>query len=773
MEPVVLLSQVDKNDIPQVGGKAANLGEMIKAGLPVPTGFVVTAAAYDQFLDASGLRKKVFPLLKDLDVEDTKKLQATAVKIEKLIMAASWPPKLKAKIEEMYEKIGQGLVAARSSATAEDLPGASFAGQQATYLNISGNAALLNAVKRCIASLFGARAIYYRKQQGFKDEDVKIAVPVQRMVESEVSGIMFTADPTTSNLESIVIEAGYGLGEAIVSGSVTPDTYEVNKKTLEITKKEINSQPWAIVYEKSSRTNKHKTVPKAEQKLQKLPDEFIKKLAALGRQIETHYGKPQDTEWAKVGDKLFMIQARPITTLKSSPTPAQSAAANKEEGQSADGAEIILRGAAASLGLTSGPVRIIHKPTEISRVLEGDILVTEMTTPDYVPAMKRAVAIVTDTGGKTSHAAIVSRELGVPCVVGTGTATAVLKEGMIVTVDGNKGVVYKGKVSAPAEAAQTAADSNPEAFSAGFIPTATKVYVNVAEPDVAEKIASQPIDGVGLLRAEFILSDIGEHPKAMLKAGKGKEFTQHLANGIERICRTFFPRPVVYRATDFKTNEYKNLKGGAEFEPDEANPMIGYRGAYRYIKEPEVFDLEVDAILEVRNRELNNLHVMVPFVRSVPEYLAVKEHLERRGLVRSKDFKLWIMVEVPATVILLEEFIAAGIDGVSIGTNDLTQLTLGLDRDNPALAESFDERNPAVVKEITYTVRTCRKHHVTVSVCGQAPSIYPEITELLVRHGATSVSVTPDMIIPTRKLIASVEKRIMLDKELGIGGDEY
>lgn len=767
MKPVLALKEVDRKRLNEVGGKAANLGEMIQAGLPVPDGFVVTAGAYDRFLKANKLPGKIFPLLRHIDVEDTKALQSTAAKIQKMIVAAQWPRDLKSEIEEAYDGVGRGLVAVRSSATAEDLPGASFAGQQVTFLNIAGKPALLNAVKHCFASLFEARAIYYRKQKNFRNESVKLAVPVEKMVESEVAGVMFTADPVSGNQNSIVIEAAFGLGEAVVSGSVTPDHYEVDKKAMKITKLEKAKQEWQISYDKKTHTNKHKSLAAAKGKKQKLPDAVILKLAELAKRVEEHYGAPQDTEWAYYKKNLYLIQARPITTIGADAKRIEAAKDKvKAEVTAPVNAKPILQGAAASIGLASGPVKIIKSPSAIDEVKEGDVLVTEMTTPDYVPAMKRAAAIVTDTGGKTSHAAIVSRELGVPCVVGSGTATSTLKTGQIVTVDGNKGLVYDGAVETASKPVEANGAEAVEAAPATII-TGTKVYVNVAEPEIAEKIASQPVDGVGLLRAEFILSGIGEHPKAMLKAKRGPEFVEKLSDGVSRIARAFAPRPVVYRLTDFKSNEYKNLKGGAKFEPKEENPMIGYRGASRYLAEPEVFDLEIEAIKKVRQSGLTNLNIMIPFVRTVPELSAIKKYLEAHGLVRSEEFKLWIMVEVPSAVIMLDQLIAEGIDGVSIGTNDLTQLTLGTDRDNPLLAKIFDERNPAVVALIRQTIRTCRKRHITCSVCGQAPSLYPEITELFVREGATSVSVTPDMIMTTRKLIASVEQRIMLDRQIG------
>jgi pyruvate,water dikinase len=762
MKQIVWFSEVGKKDIPLVGGKGANLGEMTKAGLPVPPGFVVTADAYFNYVKKSGLEKKLMALLKNCDPENSKKLQSVSRDIKRLIMASPLPKNLEQEIADAYETMGDDIaVAVRSSATAEDLPDASFAGQQATFLNVVGADEVVHAVQRAYASLFEARAIYYRIINKYDHFQVGLAVPVQRMVESEKSGIMFTVDPVSSDTTKIVIEAGWGLGEAIVSGSVTPDRYVVDKETMSIANKELHTQTWKIV--KAPHGDKHLNVPKNEQSVQKLTDDEILALAAIAKKIEKHYGSPQDTEWAIEGSHVYMVQSRPVTTMKdvvsAASTPAQQSSAVSEE-------LIILKGAPASVGSASGPVKIIHKPSEIDKVVEGDVLVTEMTTPDFVPAMRRAAAIVTDTGGRTCHAAIVSRELGIPCVVGSGTATSALKNGQIITVDGQNGVVYKGKVNlggnAPADASAPQL-SGTSVLTEQVPVTGTKVYVNLGEPELAEKVAKLPADGVGLMRAEFIIAGIGEHPRAMLKAGRGQEFTDKLAEGIHTIASAFAPRPVIYRFTDFKTNEYRNLKGGAEFELQENNPMIGYRGACRYIKEPDVFKLELDAIKKVRDGyDLKSLHVMIPFVRTVKEFLEIKALMEASGLKQSNDFKLWIMVEVPSAVILLERFCQAGIDGVSIGSNDLTQLTLGLDRDNQTLAKDFDERDDAVVASLEHICKICRKYNITVSCCGQAPSVFPEITELLVRNGATSVSVSPDVVLSTKKLIASVEKRILL-----------
>lgn len=775
IKQVVWFAEVTKNDIASVGGKGANLGEMSRAGLPVPPGFIITAQAYFRFVKENRLDKFIQKETKGLNPEDSKKLNVIAAQLQKAIKEYQLPKDLVAEIEKAYEEMHGGLVAVRSSATAEDLPGNSFAGQQATFLNIEGKEKLIKAVRECWASLFEARAIYYRTVNKFDHMKVGIAVPVQKMVESEVSGIMFTVDPVNSDTSKIVIDAGLGLGEAIVSGSVTPDHYIVDKQTMSVVSKEVSHQEWQIVQDASGE-NKHVNTPKDKLESQKLTDEQIIKLAEIGKKVEDHYGSPQDTEWAFEKGSFYMVQARPVTTLTGKSSAANNPVDSKAPAASAPAAtpgsdlshaEALLHGAGASVGIKSGPVKVIHHPSEIDKVLAGDVLVTEMTSPDYVPAMKRAVAIVTDTGGRTSHAAIVSRELGIPCVVGSGTATTTLKTGQVVTVDGASGTIYKGKVDLPASAMASIVQARPAGQSAVMsVPiTATKIYLNLAEPEKAEEYAQLPVDGVGLLRAEFIIAGIGEHPQAMMADGRSKEYVQKLAAGISTIAQAFHPRPVVYRFTDFKTNEYKSLKGGEKFEQPENNPMIGFRGASRYTALPEEFALEIEAIKQVRDGlDLKNLHVMIPFVRTIDEYRKVRDLIHQNGLKQGPDFKLWIMCEVPSVVLEIQQYIDEGIDGVSIGSNDLTQLTLGIDRDSAKLASEFDERYPAVMNSMIHVVKACRKGHVTCSICGQAPSVYPEVSEALVRAGVTSLSVAPDVALSTRTLVASVEKKLLLSQ---------
>jgi len=744
---VVWFEEVGKGDIPLVGGKGANLGEMTKAHIPVPPGFIVTARSYFYFLEKANLTAEIHRLLSTLDPNDSQELNRVASKIKNMINAAPMPEEISEEIKKAYQKMGRGLVAVRSSATAEDLPEASFAGQQRTFLNVKGEHGVTAAVQGCWASLFEPRAIFYRAQHGFDHIKIGMAVPVQRMVQSQCSGVLFTLEPVTSDKGKVVIEAVYGLGELIVSGEITPDLYVVEKKGLKILDKKIARQEWQLVRNAKGKrlgeTNVRVPVHKAAQQRQKLSDEDIIALAQIGTQIEELYAFPQDIEWAKENGSLFIVQARPVTAIKPWEAPVEA----KETA-----AKILLTGSPACPGVASGPVKIVEHASEIYRVLKGDVLVAAMTDPDFVPAMKRATAIVTDKGGRTSHAAIVSRELGIPCVVGTGLATQILKPNQVVTVDGSQGRIFEGTVVHEEIYA-------PIISVKARIKTATKVYVNLAEPELAEKVAAQDVDGVGLLRAEFMIAQIGEHPRYILKQRRGHEFVERLAQGVSTFAKAFHPRPVVYRTTDFKTNEYRNLKGGEEFEEVEENPMLGYRGCSRYVKELDVFRLETEMIKRVRET-YNNLWVMIPFVRTVAELGRVMRMLKDEGLRSTDDCKIWMMVEVPSNIFLLDRFINLGIDGISIGSNDLTQLILGIDRDNLKLAEEFDERNEAVMVALRRAIRTSRRRAITSSICGQAPSFYPDLTEKLVEWGITSVSVSPDAIEQTREIIARVEGRL-------------
>jgi len=744
---VVWFEDVGREDIAQVGGKGANLGEMTKAHIPVPPGFIVTAHSYFYFLEKSGLAPKIREMLSDLDPNDSGKLQKAASEIKQMVSGAAMPPEIAQEIAKAYGRLGSGPVAVRSSATAEDLPEASFAGQQSTFLNVMGEKDVIDAVQDCWASLYESRAIFYRVHQGFDHFSVGIAVPVQRMVQSESSGVMFTLDPITSDQSKMVVESVYGLGETIVSGEITPDLYIVDKERMEIIDKKIARQEWQLVRNTQgehdpAKPNMKMPVADALQAEQKVSDEDIIALARIGKRIEEHYSFPQDIEWAKEGGDIFIVQTRPVTTIK---------AAAERNGAVTSEAVHIVTGAPASPGMAAGPVKIISSASEIDKVVEGDVLVAEMTTPDFVPAMKRATAIITDRGGRTCHAAIVSRELGIPCVVGTENATKTLKQGQVVTVDGSGGNIYDGRLVMETQGVPSIVHRAP-------IRTNTRLYVNLAEPDLADRVAQRDVDGVGLLRAEFIVAHIGEHPRHMIDQGRGQEFVDTLTDGVLKFARAFHPRPVVYRTTDFKTNEYRNLKGGDKYEDIEENPMIGYRGCSRYMAEADLFKMEIDMIKRVRE-QYNNLWVMIPFVRTVKQLSLILNKMNEEGLRSAKDFKIWMMAEVPSNVLLIDEFIDTGIDGISIGSNDLTQLILGIDRDNPKLAEDFDERDNAVLSALERLIKTATKRGVTASICGQAPSVYPEFTEKLVRWGITSVSVSPDAIESTRELIARSEGR--------------
>ncbi len=815
MKTVYWFNELSKDSIPEAGGKGANLGEMFQNKFPIPEGFVVSAGAYFDFVNENGLEAVIREKTKGLDVEDNDSLEAASSAIRDAIMAGTMSQDTRAEVVRAYNKLcgaslipteeEQVLVAVRSSATAEDLPEASFAGQQATYLNVKGGDELVDAVKQCWSSLFTNRAVYYRQQKGFDHLKVGIAVVVQRMVQSVRSGVMFTVDPMSQVRDTLVIEAGFGLGEAVVSGAISPDHYEFSKSDGQITRKQVNVQEWMIIKDATGRGDAQVDVPEKIRGVQKLPDAEVVKLAQIGIDIENHYGAPQDIEWAQEGGKLYIVQSRGVTTLDkpgkskaAAPSPAapesatqspsekggEAQVAGDNNGISVDKAKVLLQGLGASPGIAFGPVKIIHSLSELGKVSKGDVLVTEMTTPDFVPAMKRATAIVTNQGGSTCHAAIVSRELGIPCVVGTKTATEVLPDGGVITVDAKRGVVYEGKVAfeetktaTPQEVAAAVVQSKP-------IVTGTKIYVNVAEPDVAERVALQNVDGVGLLRAEFMIANIGKHPKFLLENGRRQEFVDTLANGLRKVCSAFYPRPVIYRATDFKTNEYKNLEGGAKYEPAEENPMIGYRGCARYVKDPEVFKMELEAIKKVREESgMKNLWLMIPFVRTVHEFRVCRNLVREYGLHHSYDFKLGIMCEVPSTVINAEEFCKAGAEFFSIGSNDLTQLTLGVDRDNATMADTFDERDPSVLKSVKHVIEACHKHGVKIGICGQAPSVYPEFAEAIVEYGIDSISCNPDVIDVTRKIVSSAEKKVelkrvnaiyeMLSKQNGVKEPEF
>lgn len=771
MKNIMWFEELSKSNLIEAGGKGANLGEMSRAGFPIPPGFVVTTGAYFKHLEQNNLKPEMISILQNLDVNDNDKLNLASEKIQALIMAGRMSDEIRNEILSYYKRLNERAgretyVAVRSSASAEDLPTASFAGQQSTYLNIKGSDALIEAVKKCWASLFEPRAMYYRVHNNFEHMKVGLAAVVQMMVQSEKAGVIFTVDPLYQDPNLLSMEAGYGLGETVVSGQITPDTYRFDKPSMKIVDKIISKQKWMLI--KLKEKNERVEIKDEMQAKQKLSDSEIIDLAKISMSIEQHYGFPQDIEYAVEKGNLYIVQSRPITTLDKGKAGEKSMEKGEETRTEAKGAvdiskaTILVKGLGASPGIGTGKVKLLLSSKEISRMERGDILVTEMTTPDFVPAMKKSSAIVTNTGGTTSHAAIVSRELGIPCIVGSGNATEVLKEGMDVTVDGTHGIVYDGIVAMTKEETK---GEKPAYLTEVVTITGTKIYVNLAEVELAEKVSKLPVDGLGLLRAEFMIAGIGHHPRWMMENGRQQEFVDKLAEGLRRFAAAFYPRPVVYRATDFKTNEYRNLEGGEKYEPQEANPMMGYRGASRYISEPDVFKMELEAIKKVRETfGLRNLWLMIPFIRRVGELRAIKDIMRSVGMYQTRDFKLWIMVEVPSTVFLIDKFCEEGIDGVSIGTNDLTQLILGIDRDNATLAKGFDERNEAVLRALKHVLETCNKYGVTSSLCGQAPSVYPEFAEKLVEFGITSMSVNPDAVERTRKIVASAEQRIILKR---------
>jgi len=748
---VLWFDDITEDDLNHVGGKGLNLGLMVKQDFPIPPGYVITADTYFKFIEETNLKDKIRKILSSIDVEETEELQEASKKIEAAILEKDFTDELKTTFLEEFDKLKGGAkelyTAVRSSATAEDLPNASFAGQQETYLGVDRNN-YLDAIKKCWASLFTARAIYYRENNDFSHMKVGIAVIVQKLIDAEVSGVVFTQEPSTGE-NVIIIEAGIGLGEAVVSGSITPDTYKVAPNGWTIKNKEISKQSFKIIREGNK--TKRVEISKEEGKKQKLPDEKIIKLAKICQDIEDYYEEGQDIEWA-YSDKLYIVQSRPITTIKAKEEPKTEEVSGK----------ILFKGLAASPGIGHGPVKIIKDASELSKIKEGDVLVTTMTTPDMVPGMKRAAAILTDEGGMTSHAAIVSRELGVPCIVGTSEATDTLKNGEKITIDGKQGIVYEGIVSELVEK-QEQKQEKKQIQEAPII-TGTKVYVNLSSPEAAGAVAKRNVDGVGLFRAEFIAAGIGMHPNKAIDQGRQVEWIDKIADGIKTVASEFNPRPVIYRTLDFKTNEYRALPGGKKYEPKENNPMIGYRGCFRNINDREVFEMELSAIKKVRKKyNLKNLFVMIPFVRTIKEIQEVIKIMKENHIERNRDFKLWIMVEVPSTVLLIDEFLDY-VDGVSIGSNDLTQLILGVDRDNEHLSDLFDERDPAVLKGIKIIIDACNKKNKTVSICGQAPSVYEEIVVFLVKNGVTSVSVNPDAIETTRNMIAKTEQKIILDK---------
>lgn len=803
--------------MPTVGGKNASLGEMYRhlttKGVKIPNGFAITAQGYQYFLKKNNLNEEMAKILEGLDTKDIENLRERGAKLRELILTASFPEDLQTEIISAYQKLGANDVAVRSSATAEDLPDASFAGQQETYLNIRGNYHLLESVKKCFASLFTDRAISYRIDKGFDNLSVYLSVGVQEMIRSDKasSGVMFTIDTESGHPDMIVINAVWGLGEYIVQGTVNPDEYYVHKPTLKlgyrsIVAKTLGSKSRKLVYSAGGAnvSTKDMKVPKEEQRKYALTDDEVLELARWGLIIEEHYSakrghhQPMDIEWAKDGrtGELFIVQARPETVHSTK-------AKNIIEEYILEGkGKVLVAGASVGSKIAAGTARVIIDVGDIDQFQAGEVLVTEMTDPDWEPIMKKAAAIVTNSGGRTSHAAIVSRELGLPCVVGTGTATKAIKSGEKVTVccaEGESGKVYQGVLKFTIRTIKLD----------DVAKTKTKILMNIGDPDVAFGYSQIPNDGVGLARLEFIIANaVKVHPLALLDfkneckvafpSGakrrsqdlnssvcrtiaeltygykvKSDFFVDKLALGVGRIAAAFYPREVILRFSDFKSNEYANLLGGEAYEPKEENPMIGWRGASRYYTPAfrPAFDLECLAIRRVREEMgLYNLAVMIPFCRTIVEGQKVIDILKENKVLPAKSdgnknrLKIYVMCEIPSNVILAEDF-ADLFDGFSIGSNDLTQLTLGVDRDSDLVAHVYDERNPAVKKLVAEVIKKARSKGKKVGICGQAPSDFPDFAEFLVEEGIDSISLNPDTVVSTRLLIAKVEERLKKKKK--------
>ncbi len=778
---VIAFDQLRMTDVGEVGGKNASLGEMISqlasSGVRVPGGFATTAAAYREFLAYQGLAERINSALDALDVDDVDALARTGAQIRRWVVDTPFPPQLEAEIKAHYEALiatsgPDASFAVRSSATAEDLPDASFAGQQETFLNIQGYENILHAIKEVFASLYNDRAIAYRVHKGFAHADVALSAGVQRMVRSDTgaAGVMFTIDTESGFRDVVFITASYGLGETVVQGAVNPDEFYVHKPTLAegrpaLIRRSLGSKMIKMVFaekQEAGKSTRTVDVDEAERHVFSISDDDVLELARYAMIIEKHYGRPMDIEWGKDGrdGRIYILQARP-ETVKSQ----EGAGSRVEKYKLKQFGKVLASGRAIGQKIGIGPVRVVKDPAEMNRVQQGDVLVADMTDPNWEPVMKRAAAIVTNRGGRTCHAAIIARELGIPAIVGCGDATAVLEEGETVTVscaEGDTGHVYRGRLEF--EVSTQDMGNLPE------LPV--KIMMNVGNPELAFEFAQTPNAGVGLARVEFVINNmIGVHPKAILEYSEMKEslreeiarrargygsptdfFVEKLVEGVATIAAAFWPKPVIVRMSDFKSNEYRKLLGGEIYEPEEENPMLGFRGASRYIAHSfrDCFELECRAMKKVRDvLGLTNVELMIPFVRNLDEGRAVVDLLAENGLRKGENgLRVIMMCEIPSNALLAEQFLEI-FDGFSIGSNDLTQLTLGLDRDSGLVAHSFDERDPAVKQLLSMAISTANRLGKYVGICGQGPSDHADFAQWLMAQGIQSISLNPDTVVDT------------------------
>ena len=770
----VNLRDLKSSDSAIVGGKNANLGELINAGLPVPGGFAITTDLYDRFLSTNDVKTKIESILKNVDVDNISNLNSVSNEIRKIIEEIEMPQDLVDIISENYQKLGDDVeVAIRSSATAEDLPNASFAGQMDSFLFIKGTQNVIKAIKKGFSSIFSPRAIYYRDEKNFDHFSVKISMGVQKMLNPKSAGVMFTLNPVDGNTDVVYIEGSWGVGETIVQGKVEPDSFVIDKSSFYISKKNIstkksmtirgNTQGEYSIAERASITEVN--VPENLQNQPCLTEDQVIDLAKYAKTIEEHYNKPMDIEWVIENDtgNISIVQARPETVhskeiLKNDNPPSDP----------------IAKGIGASSGVRTGKANVILDISAVDKFKENDILVTQMTTPDWTPIMKKATAIITQSGGATAHAAIVSRELGIPCIVGAQDITSILSDGKEITIDGSTGCIYEGSVDISSKEKEIELPLSIESWPI----TGTSIYMNLGQPDLIDKYKGLPFDGIGLMRTEFLIANINQHPLKIIADKREDYFIDELYSGISKVASSIFPRPVVVRFSDFKTNEYKKMPGGEDYELVEQNPMIGWRGISRYVskKYEPAFRLECKTIKKLRDDGFTNVWVMLPFARKINEVQRTLQIMEEEGLERSSNFKVWLMAETPSFVLLADQF-ANHCDGFSIGSNDLTQLILGVDRDSELLASMgyFNEQDPAVLYAIKRLISVAHDKNITVSICGQAPSDQKSLLELLVNEAIDSISVNPDAVINTRRSVAGAERKQLLSlrKNKSVNSKEF